>query len=79
MTLVKYKVLLALELVAQRWKGPISFLCTRIQASLVHACHPRGALPAHWACRMFSESGDWSYTSFSCTRGIKKYKKSFIQ
>jgi hypothetical protein len=23
----------------------------------VHACHPRGALPAHWACRMFS--GPW--------------------
>jgi hypothetical protein len=20
----------------------------------VHSCHPRGALPAHWACRMFS-------------------------
>jgi hypothetical protein len=23
----------------------------------VHACHPCGALPAHWACRMFS--GPW--------------------
>ena len=23
----------------------------------VHACHPRGVLPAHWACRMFS--GPW--------------------
>ena len=23
----------------------------------VHACHPRGALPAHWACRMLS--GPW--------------------
>jgi hypothetical protein len=23
----------------------------------VHPCHPRGALPAHWACRMFS--GPW--------------------
>jgi hypothetical protein len=23
----------------------------------VHACHPRGALPAHWACGMFS--GPW--------------------
>jgi hypothetical protein len=20
----------------------------------VHVCHPRGALPAHWTCRMFS-------------------------
>jgi len=23
----------------------------------VHACHPRGALPAHWACRMLC--GPW--------------------
>jgi len=21
----------------------------------MHACHPHGVLPAHWACRMFSE------------------------
>jgi hypothetical protein len=24
----------------------------------VHACHPRGALYAHWICRMFSEPWD---------------------
>ena len=49
--------LTAHEVVAQRWKGLVPFLCTGSSLT-VHACHPCGALHAHWACRMFSGPGN---------------------
>jgi hypothetical protein len=53
----KFKAI-APRLVAQRsWQGIIC-LCILGSNLSVHACHPRGALPAYWACRVFSGSGD---------------------
>jgi len=34
--------------------SPSAVLSSTLSA---YACHPRGALPAHWACRVFS--GPW--------------------
>jgi hypothetical protein len=33
-------------------------LCIMGSSLSVHVCHPRGALPVYWACRVFSESGN---------------------
>ena len=33
-------------------------LCHLGSSLSVHAYHPRGVLPAYWACRVFSGSGD---------------------
>ena len=42
-------------------KGACSFPPYQGSNLTVHACHLRGALHAHWVCRMFSEPWDYSW------------------
>jgi len=41
------------------------------------ACHPRGALPVYWACRMFSRLGEWSWCA-QAGPDTPDYKKIII-
>ena len=44
----------ALEGLAQWSTGEACFAPVPSSTLHVHACHPHGALPVYWACRMFS-------------------------
>jgi len=48
----------ALEVCGPAVEGTCSLPLHQGSSFTVHACHPCGALYAHWACRMFSGPGD---------------------
>ena len=48
----------ALEGLAQWSTGEACLAPVPSSTLHVHACHPRGALPVYWACRMFNRPGE---------------------
>jgi hypothetical protein len=51
----------ALEGLAQWSTGEACLAPVPSSTLHVHACHPRGALPVYWACRMFNRPGEQSW------------------